>query len=255
MDFLVEFQVIVPDGTPTEVVAERERAEAAAAADLARDGHLVRLWNEPVAPGETRAIGLYRATDSAQLDDLLARLPLYDWMQLMVTPLSPHPNDPQGAADDDLPRPSLTLVYRLRAAAGEALELGQTDHGRRRIVPLTGGSFDSAILGTGTLVPGVSADWQTVLNDGTVVGDIRYTLRTDSRHVLAVRSHSVRHGTPEVLARLNQGEPVDPREYTFRTVTRIETAEPSLDWVNKGVFVSVGGRDASGVTYDTYLVA
>jgi hypothetical protein len=65
----------------------------------------------------------------------------------------------------------------------------------------------------------------------------------------------VRHGSPEVLARLGRGENVDPREYTFRTATQIETATPKLDWLNKGVFVSVGGRQPTGVIYETYLVA
>jgi hypothetical protein len=35
---------------------------------------------------------------------------------------------------------------------------------------------------------------------------------------------------------------------------RIETAAPGLDWLNKGIFVSVGARQAAGVTYETYLV-
>jgi hypothetical protein len=48
---------------------------------------------------------------------------------------------------------------------------------------------------------------------------------------------------------------VDAREYTFRTSTRIETAAPGLDWLNKGIFISVAGRRAAGVTYTTYLVA
>jgi hypothetical protein len=65
----------------------------------------------------------------------------------------------------------------------------------------------------------------------------------------------VRHGSAEVLARLGRGEEVDPREYTFRTSTRIETASARLDWVNKGVFISVGGRQPGGVMYETYLVA
>jgi muconolactone delta-isomerase len=255
MEFLVEFEVNVPEGTPAEVVDERNRAEASAAADLARDGHLVRLWGEPVAPGETRAVGLYRADSDAQLDGLLGALPLNDWMHLSVTPLSPHPNDPGAVNGAELPRPTLTRVYRLEASVGEPLELGETAQGRRRIVPLTAGSFESVLLGSGTLVSGVSADWQTVLADGTALGDIRYTLRTQDGHLLDVRSRSVRHGSAEVLARLAEGEPVDPHEYTFRAATAIETGEPSLEWVNKGVFVSVGARDAAGVTYETYLVA
>jgi hypothetical protein len=155
----------------------------------------------------------------------------------------------------DMPPPLLTRIYRLEASVGEPLELGVTAQGRRRIVPLTAGSFNGATLGSGTLVPGVSADWQTVLADGTALGDIRYTLRTEAGHLLDVRSHSVRHGSAPVLARLARGEPVDPSEYTFRAATKIATAEPSLEWVNKGVFVSVGARDPTGVTYETYLVA
>jgi hypothetical protein len=65
----------------------------------------------------------------------------------------------------------------------------------------------------------------------------------------------VRHGSPEVLARLGRGENVDPNEYTFRTATQIETAAPKLDWLNKGVFISVGGRQPTSVIYETYLVA
>jgi hypothetical protein len=162
---------------------------------------------------------------------------------------------PEEENEAALPRPRLTRVYHLDASVGEPLELGETAQGRRRIVPLTAGSFDSAVLGPGTLDAGVSADWQTVLADGTAFGDIRYTLRTEAGHVLDVRSRSVRHGDAGVLARLAKGEPVDPREYTFRAATQIDTAEPLLEWVNKGVFVSVGARFAGNVTYETYLVS
>jgi muconolactone delta-isomerase len=72
-------------------------AEAAASAGLAREGHLVRLWRPPVAAEERKAVGLYRAESEAQLDGLLGALPLSGWMQVSVTPLEPHPNDPTRA--------------------------------------------------------------------------------------------------------------------------------------------------------------
>jgi hypothetical protein len=93
-----------------------------------------------------------------------------------------------------------------------------------------------------------------VLSDGTALGDIRYTLQTDGGDILYVQSRSTRHGSADVLGRLGRGEDVDPSEYMFRAATQIETAAAELDWLNKGVFVSVGGRQPAGVVYETYLV-
>jgi hypothetical protein len=156
-------------------------------------------------------------------------------------------------SSDHLPEPRLSRVYRLEATLGHPLDLGDRPQGHRRIVPLTGGTFTGDEL-RGKLLPGASADWQTVLPDGTALGDIRYALQTDAGDLLYVQSRSVRHGSPEVLARLARGDDVDAGEYTFRASTQIETAAPRLDWLNKGVFVSVGGRQATGVIYETYLV-
>jgi hypothetical protein len=153
-----------------------------------------------------------------------------------------------------VPEPRLTQAYRLEATLAPPLELGETAQGRRRIVPLTGGTFSGPQM-SGRLLPGASADWQTILPDGTALGDIRYVLETDSGHLLYVQSRSIRHGSPDVLARLGRGDVVDASEYTFRASTRIETAAADLDWLNKGVFISVAARQPAGVIYETYLVA
>src|ERR1700724_3537763 len=145
-----------------------------------------------------------------------------------------------------LPEPLLTKILRLEASLGDVLDVGNVTQGRRRIVPLTGGTFSGPEL-NGTLLPGASADWQIVLPDGKVLGDIRYTLQTEHGDLLYVRSRGVRHGSAEVLARLGRGEEVDASEYVFRTATQIETAAPALDWLNKGVFISVGGAPVGGV--------
>jgi hypothetical protein len=229
------------------------------------EGHLLRVWKRPVAPGQTKVLGLYRADSETQLDGLLAALPLFEWMHITVTTLEAHPNDPaaaratnlgvgrEPAGTHQLPDPRLTHVYHLEATLAQPLDLGQTAQGHRRIVPLTGGTFTGPEL-NGTLLPGASADWQIVLPDGTALGDIRYTLQTDSGDLLYVQSRGVRHGSAEVLARLGRGEDVDASEYTFRTSTQIETSAPDLDWLKKAVFISVAGRQTAGVIYETYLV-
>jgi muconolactone D-isomerase len=98
MEFLVEFEVEVPAGTPDAEVEQRQRAESAAAAKLAEDGHLVRLWRRPLGGDGTTAIGLYRADSEAALKGVLAALPLADWLRVTVTPLEAHPNDPATGA-------------------------------------------------------------------------------------------------------------------------------------------------------------
>jgi muconolactone D-isomerase len=105
MEFLVEFEVKIPDGAQASEVEARNNAEASAAARLVDEGHLVRLWKPPAAPDETKALGLYRADGEAQLAGLLGALPLYDWMNIRVTLLGPHPNDPA-------PQPTVSAAGR-----------------------------------------------------------------------------------------------------------------------------------------------
>jgi hypothetical protein len=125
--------------------------------------------------------------------------------------------------------------------------------GRRRIIPLTGGQFTGPEI-RGRLLSGTGADWQLILPDGTSLGDIRYTLQTEHGALLNVRARAIRHGGADVLARLARGEEVDAGEYIFRAAAQIETSATELAWLNKGIFISVGGRSNAGVVYDTYVV-
>jgi muconolactone D-isomerase len=117
---MVAFDANVPDGAPSRRgrgAAERRGGRA----KLAEEGHLVRIWKPPVAPGEIKALGLYRAKgrrktgetsgrddSETQLDGLLGALRLADWIGVTVTPLEPHPNDPGEPPAEQLPasRPS-----------------------------------------------------------------------------------------------------------------------------------------------------
>ena len=95
MEYLTDLVTTVPDGTSQAKVDELREAEAARAEELAKAGHLIRLWRPPLNPGEWRSIGLFRAADEAELNGILESLPLHIWMKVTITPLAPHPNDPE----------------------------------------------------------------------------------------------------------------------------------------------------------------
>jgi muconolactone delta-isomerase len=104
MEYLVTMTTHVPDGTSDQAVADVRVREAAHSSELATQGHLLRLWRPPLRPGEWRSLGLFAAADDAQLEQVLASMPLRVWRTDEATALAPHPNDPglppkQGAAE------------------------------------------------------------------------------------------------------------------------------------------------------------
>jgi len=94
MEYLVDMVTTVPDGTTDQAVADIRSREAARSRELADQGHLLRLWRPPLAPGEWRTWGLFRADGAGQLQEVLSSMPLHVWRKDTVTPLSPHPSDP-----------------------------------------------------------------------------------------------------------------------------------------------------------------
>jgi muconolactone delta-isomerase len=94
MEYLVTMTTSVPDGTPEHEVNEVRAREAAHSAELAAQGHLLRLFRPPLKPGEWRTLGLFAADGGDRLEEVLASMPLRVWRTDDVTPLSPHPNDP-----------------------------------------------------------------------------------------------------------------------------------------------------------------
>jgi muconolactone D-isomerase len=95
MEYLVTMTTRVPDGTPDQAVADVRAREAQSARALAGQGHLLRLWR--LSAGGPGALGLWRARDAAEMQAIMESLPLYAWMTVGTTPLTPQPSDPVAA--------------------------------------------------------------------------------------------------------------------------------------------------------------
>ena len=139
------------------------------------------------------------------------------------------------------------FVMRLDVVGPRAI--GQTPNGDRRVGVVTGGSFEGERL-SGRVLDG-GADWQTVRPDGATTLDVRLMLQTDDA-LIGLSYRGLRHGPPEVLARIARGGDVDPASYYFRINPMFETAAPAYDWLNRILAVGIGHRLADGPVYSVF---
>jgi len=145
--------------------------------------------------------------------------------------------------------PGLVFTFEARVQVGQPVDIGPIPGGRRRIVPLLGGTVAGHGEGSGLrgrVLPG-GADWQIVRADGLGELDTRYTLETDDGQLIYVQNAGIRRAPPDVTARLMAGEAVDPSLVYFRTVPKFETSVPELAWLMRSIFVGTGERYPSDV--------
>jgi hypothetical protein len=143
-------------------------------------------------------------------------------------------------------------IFSIRCELANILDLGPAPFGHRRVVNILGGPVTGAKL-KGRVLPG-GADWQIVAKDGSADIHARYTIESEAGALIQVDSKGVRHGPPQVIARLAQGEEVDPALYYFRTVMRFETAHPTTLWLNRILALARGAREKNAVRLDVYEV-
>jgi muconolactone delta-isomerase len=131
MEYLVTMTTHVPDGTSEEAVADVRAREAAHTRELAAQGHILRLWRPPLAPGEWRTLGLFVAADRGELEQIRASMPLRVRRSDEVTELARHPNDPVVSVQRP-PRPAV----------------GETPWLTKEITPLVPHPNDPAVSGS-----------------------------------------------------------------------------------------------------------
>ena len=139
-----------------------------------------------------------------------------------------------------LPKPSFRLLYDCVLQAEPPKLIGETPHGTRRVIEITGGWFDGPNM-SGEVLPGGS-DWQLIRPDGVVSLESRYMLRTGDDALIFIHNRGVRVANAEVSAMLDSGQDVDPSLYRFRTTPTFETGAADYLWLNSVVAVATAAR-------------
>jgi Protein of unknown function (DUF3237) len=158
--------------------------------------------------------------------------------------------------NDDLPEALKSLrsrpLFTMRLDVRGPLIVGATPGAYRRVGVVPGGAFEGDRL-SGEVLDGGS-DWQTVRGDGATTLDVRLVLSTTDDALICMRYRGVRYGPPDVVARIEKGEVVDPTSYYFRINPLFETATAKYDWINRVVAVGIGHRRADGPIYSIFEV-
>lgn len=143
-------------------------------------------------------------------------------------------------------------LLTLHLTIGTTYPIGPIAEGNRRIVTVSNGRFEGSRL-SGVVEPG-GADWVLDRPGGGLSLDVRLVLRTHDDALIALRYKGIRHGPPDIMAKVARGEAVEPSLFYFRVSPKFETASTRYAWLNDIVAVGTGHRRPDGPTYEIYEV-
>jgi hypothetical protein len=140
----------------------------------------------------------------------------------------------------------------MRLNARPSLVIGRTLSSYNQVRVIDGGRFEGDRL-CGDVLDGGN-DWQVVRTDGSTVLDARLNIKTDDGALISMTYRGIRHGPPDVMARIEQGKTVDPASYYFRINPMFETASEHYGWLNLILGIGVGHRFEDGLAYNVFEV-
>lgn len=145
------------------------------------------------------------------------------------------------------------LLYHIHAELGAPQVIGDTQYGRRGILPVTGGHFEGPKM-RGTILP-PGGEWGLTRIDGVGRLDVRMTLKTEDDALIYVTYTGVFDGDPAVTARALSTGDVDEGEYYLRITPYFETGYDKYKWLNRVVAVGYGHLvPNSAIEYRIYKI-
>lgn len=143
-------------------------------------------------------------------------------------------------------------VFMLTVHIGDVTTAGETGHGVRRIIPITGGTVKGDDINGKVCAFG--ADFQVIRPNELIELEAKYAFETDDGAVVYVENKGLRFGPVDLLQKLKRGEPVDPKLIYFRTVPKFETGAEKYRWLMENLFIGSAARHADRVVIDVHQV-
>ena len=141
--------------------------------------------------------------------------------------------------------PQLEFALQLKVTLGEAYGIDNTQHGRRTVIPITGGTFEGKGL-KGTIVNG-GADYQ-LNTEGRTELEAIYCIKTDDGIYIHVRNRGI----------IANGKDADGKpSFYFRAAPQFEgPADSKYGWLNNSLFVCAPSfsSDFKGIVLNVWRI-
>lgn len=142
--------------------------------------------------------------------------------------------------------PQLEFALQLKVTLGETFSINNTQHGRRTVIPITGGTFEGPLL-KGTIING-GADYQLANADGRTELEAIYCIKTDDGTYIHVRNRGI----------IANGKDADGKpSFYFRAAPQFEApADSKYGWLNNSLFVCAPtfSSDFKGIVLNVWRV-
>ena len=133
--------------------------------------------------------------------------------------------------------PQLEFALQLRVTLDAPYSVGETQHGRRTVIPITGGTFEGPLL-KGTIING-GADYQLANAEGRTEIEAIYSIKTDDGVICSGKDA--------------EGRP----SFYFKAAPQFEApANSRYAWLNNAIFVCqpAFNTDFKGIVLNVWKV-
>jgi Protein of unknown function (DUF3237) len=152
--------------------------------------------------------------------------------------------------------PTLEFAFRiqLQFPQGPRLRLQPALFAPRRgFVPVVGGEISGPRL-QGRVLPQSGGDWPRLWPSGLTEFEAHYILEAGDGTPIYIHNRGIAWSAPEVLARIEAGQPVAPDAVYCRVTPRFEAPEGPHAWLSHTLFVGTGERRGDTSVFDYYAV-
>jgi hypothetical protein len=149
---------------------------------------------------------------------------------------------------------SLEFVFQVRVDFAGRLKFSPERNGvRRGYTGVAGGVIEGPRL-SGKVLPASGGDWPHFMPDGVVYFEAIYVIEASDGTQIVINNRGLRHASPDVVAKMEAHEPVDPSSYYFRVRPVFDVPAGPHDWLARTIIVGSADRHRTHSIFSYYAL-